>query len=135
MVKWATKYVGIPFVAHGRTAEGLDCWGLVKIIYRDELGVELPDYLDDYDNTESSTQLGPVVSNAVNTLWNLVPVPQSKVGHVVVFRVKGHPSHVGLLVGDNKFIHCETGIGTAIERLSSFRWSKRLLGVYEYASH
>lgn len=41
---WATKYIGIPHVVGGRCAEGLDCWGLLCVVYRDRFGIELPIY-------------------------------------------------------------------------------------------
>lgn len=42
---WANKYVGLKYVAGGRTAsEGLDCWGLVHHVYKHEYGIQLPTY-------------------------------------------------------------------------------------------
>ena len=39
---WSDEYVGIPWLWGGRTRAGLDCYGLVQIVYADVLGVYLP---------------------------------------------------------------------------------------------
>lgn len=43
-VNWAAKYVGIPFADGGCSPDGCSCWGLVRMVMRDECGIELPAY-------------------------------------------------------------------------------------------
>lgn len=43
-LSWLNDYVGVPFVENGRGRDGWDCWGLVLAVYRDRLGLELPDF-------------------------------------------------------------------------------------------
>ena len=45
-------YIGIPFANHGRDLVGVDCWGLVTIVYRRELQIVLPDYHERYRDAE-----------------------------------------------------------------------------------
>jgi cell wall-associated NlpC family hydrolase len=40
---WTTRYVGLPYRAGGRERDGLDCWGLIRLIYREQLGIDLPE--------------------------------------------------------------------------------------------
>ena len=44
------RYVGLPWLDRGRTADGADCWGLVRLVLAGHFGVEVPSYLDDYDD-------------------------------------------------------------------------------------
>ena len=47
--QWIDDYVGIPFEIGGRSLRGLDCYGLVWKVYRDILGVSLPDWVTEED--------------------------------------------------------------------------------------
>lgn len=37
-------YIGIPYKLGGRTTAGIDCYGLVKLVYERERGIVLPDW-------------------------------------------------------------------------------------------
>ena len=43
-LEWINDYVGVPYVVNGRDRTGWDCWGLVLAVYREQLGLELPDW-------------------------------------------------------------------------------------------
>lgn len=38
---WAAKYIGLPFRIGARGPDAYDCWGLVRLIYAQERGIEL----------------------------------------------------------------------------------------------
>ena len=41
----AGRLIGLPFRFGGRAVpDGLDCWGVVLVLYRDAFGIELPSY-------------------------------------------------------------------------------------------
>lgn len=44
---WADDYVGLPFKSFGRTREGLDCWGLVRLVLVEQTGSIYPSYLEE----------------------------------------------------------------------------------------
>ena len=43
--KWVNDYIGIPYLWGGRSRQGLDCYGLVVLVYREQYGIELPDWV------------------------------------------------------------------------------------------
>ena len=51
------KYIGLPYKENGRSTEGVDCWGLARLFYKHELGIELPSYTELYAGTVSYTHL------------------------------------------------------------------------------
>lgn len=38
------RYAGIPYVDRGRSIDGVDCWGLVRLVYLVEAAIALPDH-------------------------------------------------------------------------------------------
>lgn len=90
VVKEASKYLGVPYVYGGATPRGFDCSGLVQYVFR-EFGVELPHY------TVTQAQLGTPVRR-----------DELKPGDVIFFGENGGRGflyHVGIYVGNNRFIH------------------------------
>ena len=73
-----------------------DCWTLVKDIFLDEKGIELPDcpIMTDYSNFESKLK-----SN-----FNYRVLNQAKEGCLIHFR-KGKIEHIGYALNDKKYIH------------------------------
>ena len=126
-----SRYIDIPFVEKGRDMSGCDCWGLFYLVYRDLLDIELPLYLDTYQNTEDEKVLGAVIKGEI-VKWTRVSVKNLRVGDGVSIRLKGQPMHVGVYIGNGKFIHCLAGSGTVIEKVNSITWRNRIVGYYRY---
>jgi hypothetical protein len=127
---WYNKYVGIPYTELGRDKTGVDCWGLARLVYREEFGTELPDFSELYTTT-SDQDLTSSLIEQYRDGWELVQdmVP----GDLVCFRILGHISHIGIYVGDSKFIHAREGIDqVVVESLNSTQWQHRVAGFYRY---
>lgn len=39
---WAAGYIGIPYVRGGEARDGADCWGLVRLVLREQCGLDMP---------------------------------------------------------------------------------------------
>lgn len=102
----AEKYIGTPY------GGDFDCSGYVYKVFN-ENGIELP------RSSKSQYKHGESVEKA-----NL------QKGDLVFFNTSGSGiSHVGIYIGDNKFIHSATSSGVSISKLNDpYYWGKRYVG-------
>lgn len=133
---WSNKYLHIPFVEKGRLETGADCWGLARIIYLKELGVQLPSF-DEYTDTEDVESISQMIKdNQQASQWKLVEPGQEEMFDIVVFRMMGAVMHIGVVAKQGWMIHCQRGINTAHdEYLQNRNWKGRLEGIYRYAGN
>ncbi len=126
---WTDSYIGLPFLHDGRDKGGLDCWGLVQLIYRERLGIELPTYGGVYKDCSPQTmrEIGQVMEQE-RERWK--PVSQPKDFDVVLLKIAGKlPTHVGVVAG-KYFLHVMSGTDSIIERLNSPMWVCRIAGFH-----
>ena len=106
------KYIGIPYAHKGRTMQGLDCWGLIKLIYRD-LGTEVRD-LDDYE-MEGHLNGKDYFKPKDEWIKSSVPRPYD----VALFvNTEGIAYHAGVITPDLKLIHASKQTGVVIVALN-----------------
>ena len=83
---WTKKYAGIDFKDRGRSrGEGVDCWGLVRLIYLEEFGVELPDLSSCYESIKDLDAISDQVA-AGERDWTEVGWATAHEGDVVLLR-------------------------------------------------
>ena len=110
----AKQYLGAPYKFGGYSFKtGIDCSGYVKKIFS-KFNVELPRTARD------------IYYNA----GTRVTKSQLQVGDLVFFRTyASYPSHVGIYMGNNLFIHASSGARkVAITRLDKKYYTKRYIG-------
>lgn len=121
------KYIGIPYKDRGRSFDAVDCYGLIYLIYRNEFGINVPSYSDEYTNEIDVTVWDTLTTNAADiSKWDNVEGREPKAGDLVIFNIKGHPRHVGLMVSAVEFIHAYAGRNACIERIDSVTWRHRI---------
>lgn len=119
-----SDYIGIPFVKNGRDINGLDCYGLVMLLYKKIYNIDLPDYAspDTYSDIEA-------LMNTEKQKWLACDI---EVGSVLIFSIKGYGCHVGMVIEPDKMIHTwESTNGVTIERIS-LSWQNRIMGCYKW---
>jgi len=126
---WANKYIGIPYKDGGRDINGLDCWGLVRLVYKNEYGIELPSFNNEYIITDRERV--NELFNQYREGWAIEQNP--KEGDVVLLRLLGEESHVGVLINDKQFLHVNYKTPAAVENLDSIRWRNRIVGFNSYS--
>ena len=89
-IKLLKEQVGKPYVWGANGPDSFDCSGLVRYVYKNALGKDIPRV------SEDQSKVGQAVSRE-----NLQP------GDLVFFDTmdKGKVSHVGMYIGNNEFIH------------------------------
>lgn len=127
----ATDYVGLPFKARGRDHAGVDCWGLVRLVYAEQMGIELPDNGGLYDSTEDADTLDRLIAEGKEA-WQPVPLSEAVAGDVLVVRMRGQLMHVGLVVQRGLMLHTTEGCDATVERYTLNKWLLRIEGCYRY---
>jgi len=111
---YALGLIGVDYKFGGNTpASGLDCSGLVRYVFQEVTGVTLPRTAKEMSGLGSKVQLDDL-----------------KPGDLVFFNTRRFQfSHVGIYLGDNRFIHApSTGSEVEIARLSESYWQKHFNG-------
>ena len=110
----ALGLVGTPYRYGGNTPEsGFDCSGLVTYVFSDMLDVRLP-----RTSRELSRVQGPRIAPA-----------QLSTGDLVFFGKGDEVWHVGIYVGEGRFVHAPSTGGTVrLDALDAPYWSRHYSG-------
>jgi cell wall-associated NlpC family hydrolase len=114
LVVTAMGFLGVPYRRGGNTAEtGFDCSGFVKAIYEQTVGLVLPRRAN--EQAAATQQIDK---------RDLQP------GDLVFFNTLRRAfSHVGIYVGDGKFIHSpKPGAQVRVEDMNGSYWQRRFDG-------
>jgi len=116
MVITAMNFLGVPYRRGGSTeATGFDCSGFTRHIFEMSLGLLLPRRADEQANATGLTKIDR---------------DELRAGDLVFFNTMRRTfSHVGIYIGDGKFIHSPS-VGGAV-RVDDMRyayWSQRFNG-------
>lgn len=118
--KTAKGYLGVKYVYGGTTTKGFDCSGYVQYTYK-QLGVSLPR-----------------TSGAMYGTGTAVNKSNLQVGDLVFFGASPgskRVTHVGMYIGDNQFIHSQTGKGVSITSINDkWYWGNRYIGAKRVAT-
>jgi predicted phage tail protein len=126
---WTCQYIGIPYRERGRGRDGADCWGLVRLVYAEQLGHALPGFEERYTGSQDAAV--PEMLARAKEGWARRK-SGAQPGDVVLFRVMGRLSHVGIVVAPGLFLHTREGYASVVERLDSGAWRHRVEGYYSY---
>ncbi|USK33638.1 cell wall-binding repeat-containing protein [Bacillus sp. F19] len=110
LIETAKSLQGVPYKYGGTTTSGFDCSGYTQYVF-DKHGVDLP--RTTVDQWSEAT---------------VVAVPEK--GDLVFFETyKAGPSHVGIFIGNNEFIHASSSKGVTISTMDNVYFEPRYLGV------
>jgi len=117
---WINDYVGVPYRVNGRDRNGWDCWGLVLAVYRDQLGLELPDWRrgEPFGLAAQVRAFRQAFRDAQGLALELeAPAPFA----IVLVAREPAPHHVGVVAGAG-VLHCAAAdAGTTWDPMRRFR--------------
>ena len=108
------ELVGIKYRRGGTDPDsGLDCSGFVQLVFKDAIGMLLP------RTAKEQSQVGDIIDKK-----------ELKPGDLVFFNTMRRAfSHVGIYLGDNRFMHSpRSGAEVRVEDMSQSYWVKRYNG-------
>jgi len=111
---YALGLIGVDYRYGGSSPErGLDCSGLVRYVFQEVVGVTLPR-----------------TSREIARLGGRVAPGDLRAGDLVFFNTRSSPfSHVGIYLGDNRFVHApHRGGEVEIVAMSERYWQQRYDG-------
>ena len=114
VAQFALGLIGVEYRYGGETPErGLDCSGLIRYVFQQVTGVTLPRTAQEQSRIGARVELSDL-----------------RVGDLVFFNTRRFAfSHVGIYLGDNRFIHApRRGREVEVTTLSASYWQKHFNG-------
>jgi cell wall-associated NlpC family hydrolase len=114
LTHFAMQFVDVRYRLGGRApSTGFDCSGFVHYVFAQVLGIDLP------QNSVGQYEVGKKIART-----------EMMTGDLVFFKTHGKRiSHVGIYLGDGRFIHSPTtGERVRVDNLSSQYWAHRFAG-------
>jgi cell wall-associated NlpC family hydrolase len=115
LVMSAMNFLGVPYRRGGTSENGFDCSGFTRHVFESSLGLVLPRRADEQARDSMLAQVGR---------------DELKPGDLVFFNTMRRAfSHVGIYIGEGKFIHAPRAGGEVrVEDMRQAYWSKRFNG-------
>lgn len=125
------RFVGIPYLDRGRSLVGLDCWGLVVMVFRELRGIELPSYSESYVTASDRAAIAKLVAGELEP-WAEIEPANEQAFDVVLMREGRYPRHVGIVTAPGQLLHVQDGETSRIERYRSGMLMHRVVGFFRY---
>jgi hypothetical protein len=122
---WSVKYLGKPWRRRDEpvSSEAYTCWSLVKEVYRGELGIWLPDYEEDGVCRLEAIYLEAMQRGYDPSIWMEVKSGEERELDIVVFRIRGVDSHIGVVTSAGYMLHASEGNLSCVERYNVDPWT------------
>lgn len=114
ILRRAMTLLGTPYRWGGTSPDGFDCSGLVGYVFKTALGIELPRVSREMAHDNNAELIKD--RDALNA------------GDLVFFGKRGRVDHVGIYVGEGRFLHAPRhGKDVQIDSLASGYWSQKFM--------
>lgn len=127
-----SPFVGLPWADKGRTLDGCDCWGLVRLVYAGH-GVDLPSYSDLYATPADREAVSGLIAGH-QLGWTEIPSRQERPLDLVLMTEAGIARHIGIVARPGLVLHMVPGRESVIEPYTTGKLSRRLAGFFRHKS-
>jgi cell wall-associated NlpC family hydrolase len=128
-----SKLIGKPYKNNGRGPDYFDCYGIVKYIYKNFLGIDLPEYTGYSEDWYKNSNVLTEQLNIFSSIWYSVDIPKKwdilTFSHGVSNKIT---NHCGVYLGEDKMIHCYENSPVVIDRITRPYWNKNMTGIMRY---
>ena len=117
-----SSYIGVPFADREDTFKGADCFGLVRLFYREELGISLFKHTAKYDDIRKIVMEYLLQESSPHWVKNDKPQLHDV---VVMARDPKHPKiiqHFGIMISSTKMLHTLDGVGSHISSIRQYKY-------------
>lgn len=107
-----------------------NCWDFIRDFYLNELNIILPDF-----NLKGVGQYKEKYKIFKEQEKNWIKIKDIKtlpMYCLVVLKSHKPADHVGIYIGNNKFLHNTKQSNVAISSLNSFEWKNNIIGFYKH---
>lgn len=112
LLQQVDEWMGVRYRSGGNSKKGIDCSGFTSTIFANYCGLQLPR-----------------TSKQQYELCEKIEPDQLRAGDLLFFSTRGRGvSHVGIYLGNNKFIHASVSSGVMVSDRYEPYYSKRFLG-------
>ncbi len=114
IIRTAEKYIGTPHCMGGATKKCMDCSGLTYVSFAKHK-ISIP------RNSQDQARYGRIIFNPND-------LKRGDLGFFTKsYNTSGYITHVGIYLGNNKFIHASTSSGVIVTPFDNPWWSRRFV--------
>jgi len=124
-----SKYINLKFKHKGRTFNGVDCYGLFALILKEEKDIDMPEYEYTFNWDNEGCNL---IQDKLRyfTHWERLKEPSKPLDLILFYASPSSKkaTHIGIYIGDDKFLHVSTLYNSRIDRLNN-HWKNMIYAV------
>lgn len=122
------KFINIPFKESGRSFKGCDCYGIIYLYYKHQLGIEIQEMLDINENTKFDIEVIKKQGVKFKKMDHNI-IQKNDIG---VFTNQNNTIHCGVFIDSGHLLHLTQRLNSVIENFHNSFWKKKMVGLFRH---